>query len=750
MALVTLAPPSPTPDQVGAPAPRRLAAGTELLGVYEAAAFTQPQFLLRRGDGQVIQLTRLLYLVAAALAAAPNATPAVIAAAVAVELDRPVSADNVTYIIDHKLAPLGVIAADDPAAVPLTQARPMLLGLRFRARVVPARLHRGLSRALRPLFWPPVVAAVLAAFVGYDIWLGATRGAAILGGVQTVILHPDELLAIIAISVAVGFFHELGHATAARYGGATPGVMGVGIYLMMPVFYTDVTDSYRLGRRGRLRTDLGGLYFNAIAILAAAALYETTRSPLLLVFIGLSEFEMLYQFLPFIRMDGFYVLADLIGVPNLFAYMAPLLARLARRDTPAGNARLAQLTPRARYAITAWVAATVPILALNLAVTVVLAPRIFPALWTSAHTQATGLTAAISTAAVLPAANHLIELILVTVPAAGMAYILVTLAARIAPPLARTATRPLTRLTPHLRPGRHPRLATAAVTALVAIPVTLAVSYALHNPARPHPAPNAAAAPITARTAPARTAPAVRPAAPTPSPTAVGSAPTATLVSTAGPRVAATPDGHGYWLTTPTGAVRTCGDAPNYGSEAGHHLDAPVVAITPTPDGHGYWLIAADGGVFTFGDAHFYGSAAGHHLDAPVVAATPTPDGHGYWLIAADGGVFTFGDAHFYGSAGPHHLDAPVVAATPTPDGHGYWLTAADGGVFTFGDAHFYGSAAGLHLDAPVVAITPTPDGHGYRLIAAHGKVIAFGDAHPSTGVKPASSTADRHPATRP
>ena len=279
MALVTLEPPSPTPDQVGAPAPRRLAAGTELLGVYEAAAFTQPQFLLRRGDGQVIQLTRLLYLVAAALAAAPNATPAVIAAAVAVELDRPVSADNVTYIIDHKLAPLGVIAADDPAAVPLTQARPMLLGLRFRARVVPARLHRGLSRALRPLFWPPVVAAVLAALVGYDIWLGATRGAAILGGVQTVILHPDELLAIIAISVAVGFFHELGHATAARYGGATPGVMGVGIYLMMPVFYTDVTDSYRLGRRGRLRTDLGGLYFNAIAILAAAALYETTRSP---------------------------------------------------------------------------------------------------------------------------------------------------------------------------------------------------------------------------------------------------------------------------------------------------------------------------------------------------------------------------------------------------------------------------------------------------------------------------------------
>ena len=34
--------------------------------------------------------------------------------------------------------------------------------------------------------------------------------------------------------------------------------MGAGLYLVWPAFYTDVTDSYRLGRAGRLRTDLGG------------------------------------------------------------------------------------------------------------------------------------------------------------------------------------------------------------------------------------------------------------------------------------------------------------------------------------------------------------------------------------------------------------------------------------------------------------------------------------------------------------
>ena len=40
--------------------------------------------------------------------------------------------------------------------------------------------------------------------------------------------------------------------------------MGAGLYLIWPAFYTDVSDSYRLSRGGRLRVDLGGLYFNAV------------------------------------------------------------------------------------------------------------------------------------------------------------------------------------------------------------------------------------------------------------------------------------------------------------------------------------------------------------------------------------------------------------------------------------------------------------------------------------------------------
>ena len=70
-----------------------------------------------------------------------------------------------------------------------------------------------------------------------------------------------------------------------------------------------------------------------------------------------------------------------------------------------------------------------------------------------------------------------------------------------------------------------------------------------------------------------------------------------------GDRLAATADGQGYWIVTPSGTITDYGSAVNYGSMAGHHLNQPIVAIASTPDGKGYWLVASDGGVFTFGDA---------------------------------------------------------------------------------------------------------------------------------------------------
>jgi hypothetical protein len=196
-----------------------------------------------------------------------------------------------------------------------------------------------------------------------------------------------------------------------------------------------------------------------------------------------------------------------------------------------------------------------------------------------------------------------------------------------------------------------------------------------------------------------------------------------------GNRLAATPDGLGYWIAGSTGSLAFYGTAGNYGSMAGRPLNKPIVGIAATPDGKGYWMVATDGGVFSFGDAQFYGSTGAIRLNQPIVGITSTLDGKGYWLVASDGGVFSFGDAQFHGSTGAIRLNKPVVGMSATPSGNGYWLVASDGGIFTFGDGQFYGSTGNIRLNQPINGMAPTRDGRGYWLVASDGGIFTFGDA---------------------
>src|SRR5207302_3425133 len=136
---------------------------------------------------------------------------------------------------------------------------------------------------------------------------------------------PGFMLVMLAIIVATAAFHEFGHAAALRYGGGKVRKMGVGIYLIYPAFYTDVSDNYRLSRWPRVRTDLGGFYFNLIFSLGIIALYFLTGWELLLLLVLLMDVEIVHQLLPFVRLDGYWALADITGIPDLFSQMGPFL-----------------------------------------------------------------------------------------------------------------------------------------------------------------------------------------------------------------------------------------------------------------------------------------------------------------------------------------------------------------------------------------------------------------------------------------
>ena len=73
------------------------------------------------------------------------------------------------------------------------------------------------------------------------------------------------------------------------------------------------------------------------------------------------------------------------------------------------------------------------------------------------------------------------------------------------------------------------------------------------------------------------------------------------------------------------GGIFCFGDAAFYGSTGAITLNKPIVGMAATPDGHGYWLVASDGGIFNYGDAGFYGSIGGLTLNKPIVGIAPPP-----------------------------------------------------------------------------------------------------------------------------
>jgi hypothetical protein len=195
-----------------------------------------------------------------------------------------------------------------------------------RVSVLSERVLKPLTSRLAPLFHPRLVAWLLPAlfllqlvlwlkyFNGFRGWLGS--------------LTPASYAWLLAANYLGLFLHELGHASACVRCGVSHGPIGAGIYLIFPAFYTDVTSAWRLPRQLRAVVDTGGIYMSLLAATFATAMYATTGRPFWAILAGLYDATVWINLWPFIRMDGYWLLSDLVGVPNLMAANRELTAWL--------------------------------------------------------------------------------------------------------------------------------------------------------------------------------------------------------------------------------------------------------------------------------------------------------------------------------------------------------------------------------------------------------------------------------------
>lgn len=407
--------------------------GVQLIGEMVGSGYRTPPALVRRRDGQVLQLTPLLYLVLQATDG--RRTGAEIAELVGRALGRGMTEADVATLLDGHLRPLGLVRQADGTEPELKRSDP-LLGLKLRVQATDPRTTRRLTDPFRVLFRPLIALVVLVAFVAVVAWVFFDRGlgASALEAFE----RPELLLLVFVMTVLSGGLHEFGHAAATRYGGGDPGVMGAGVYLVWPAFYTDVTDSYRLDRVGRIRTDLGGLYFNAIVVVLTFAWWWFSGWEALLLLVATQVLQMVQQLLPLLRFDGYHLLADLSGVPDLYQRIRPTLLGLLPHRW--GSPENQVLKPWARALVTGWVLVTVPMMAFMLWALVSALPRLVGTAGSVLGEDAASVERAWADGEVVDVLGHVLQMCGVVLPICAAALILGRIAWRFVGGLRRWST----------------------------------------------------------------------------------------------------------------------------------------------------------------------------------------------------------------------------------------------------------------------------------------------------------------------
>lgn len=246
-------------------------------------------------------------------------TPPAIAAHLSPPDGPPISAADIEAGLERLDAQLADVAA-----------RPLSSGFLFEMPLVPASVVRPVARVLAPLFQRWIAAVLATASIATIVWLFVSRG------VPTVTM--DAVWPGFGLSLATLLAHELGHAAACARFGAPPSAIGFTMYVVYPAFYCDVSAAWTLSRRQRLVIDVGGFHFQLIAVAALAVGFGVTGwAPLhLAAWMALGTCALSLN--PMFKFDGYWIVADALGVANLATERTRILRhawdRLCRRASP--------------------------------------------------------------------------------------------------------------------------------------------------------------------------------------------------------------------------------------------------------------------------------------------------------------------------------------------------------------------------------------------------------------------------------
>lgn len=214
--------------------------------------------------------------------------------------------------------------ASAPSTPPLTAAHPKPTGqsiLAWRKNLFdPDRLFNRLEPNVR-FFWTRTFLVLSAASIALAV-------AVVWGNRLELVSHFAHLhwqtFAIAGLTLlVVTLLHECAHGLTCKHYGGEVHEIGFLLIYFMPAFYCNVSDAWLLGqKRQRLAVTFAGGYFELFLWSLAAFVWRLTLQDTLVnylawVVVSVSGVRVLFNFTPFIKLDGYYLLSDALDIPNL-------------------------------------------------------------------------------------------------------------------------------------------------------------------------------------------------------------------------------------------------------------------------------------------------------------------------------------------------------------------------------------------------------------------------------------------------
>jgi putative peptide zinc metalloprotease protein len=212
-----------------------------------------------------------------------------------------------------------------------------IMSLRFRG-IDPDRLLERLDPWFGWLFTPPaivaalgfVASAVLLVLVNFDVFRAK------LPEFHQFFAAGNWMYLAVALAVTK-ILHEFGHGLSCKHYGGECHEMGMMLLVFTPCLYCDVSDSWMLPSKWK-RAAIGaaGMYVEVIIAAIATYLWWNSHAGVFnqlcldVMFVS-SVSTILFNANPLLRYDGYYILSDLLEIPNLRQKANTILGRLASR-----------------------------------------------------------------------------------------------------------------------------------------------------------------------------------------------------------------------------------------------------------------------------------------------------------------------------------------------------------------------------------------------------------------------------------